>query len=144
MYSNLLATFSCSKTSREVTCKQPTSVRLNTQTQLRHNNHSQGQRDDDLSAKMGAAASVTAGQEIANSIARIHPMFPEIRDPKVQSMFMHYSKKDGLQNIFSNEAGQDSFIRFMQSECGSKHQLGSGVSSLFSSSSHYLCVALPS
>lgn len=77
---------------------------------------------------MGAAASVRAGEEIANSIARIHPMFPEYIDPKVKKMYNDYSKTEGLAKIFSNEAGQESFMRFLQSECNYKHKMALSVS----------------
>ena len=79
---------------------------------------------------MGAASSVRSGEEIANSIARIHPSFPDYVDPKVARVYSVYSKKEVLSKILSNEAGQDSFMRFLQSECNYKDNLGSKVSEI--------------
>lgn len=62
---------------------------------------------------MGGAASVKAGEDIANTIARAHPMFPEVNDPKVTSMFMNYTKKEGLKRIFCAEPGQERFSKIL-------------------------------
>ena len=77
---------------------------------------------------MGAASSVRSGEEIANSIARIHPTYPDYVDPKVARVYSVYSKKEGLSKIFSNECGQDSFMRFLDAECNYKNNLASKVS----------------
>jgi hypothetical protein len=71
---------------------------------------------------MGGAASVKAGEDIANTIARAHPMFPEVNDPKVTNMFMNYTKKEGLKRIFCAEPGQERLSKILS------HDLRSHVS----------------
>jgi hypothetical protein len=74
---------------------------------------------------MGGAASVKAGEDIANTIARAHPMFPEMNDSKVTSMF--YTKKEGRKRIFCPERGQQCFTKFTGNDLRSHVSLCSRI-----------------
>ena len=60
---------------------------------------------------MGAAASVRAGEEIANSIARVHPTISEKKRPRFTRFFRHYSRKTALGSIFPNDFCQEAYNR---------------------------------
>jgi hypothetical protein len=79
---------------------------------------------------MGGAASVKAGEDIANTIARAHPMFPQMNDPKVTSMF--YTKKEGRKRIFCPEAGPQCCTKFTGNDLRSHVSLAYVIFSSFS------------
>lgn len=53
--------------------------------------------------EMGAAASVRAGEEIASSVARIHPTLCEKKAPTFTKFFRHYSRKGATGSVFPND-----------------------------------------
>ena len=64
--------------------------------------------------KMGAAASVRAGEEIASSIARTHPTLCEKKNPTFTKFFRHYSRKGAMGSVFPND--NEAYKKFLPFE----------------------------
>lgn len=88
---------------------------------------------------MGAAASVRAGEEIANSIARIHPTVCEKKRPSFTKFFRHYSRKLALGSIFPNDFCQEAHNRHLPFERLKKRVTSSVSDTVESQRQHVHC-----